>query len=64
MHNKKSYFGTQDGSLAIRHIGVVTIEQYEPAQKLVQHGCTTVNLHCGRAMKHYSFFVVRGCETF
>jgi len=32
MHNEKSYFGTQNGSLAIRYIGVVTIEQYEPAQ--------------------------------
>ena len=25
---------------------------------------STVNLHQGRAMMHYSFFVVRGCETF
>ena len=32
MHNENSYFETQNGSLAIRHIGVVTIEQYEPAQ--------------------------------
>jgi hypothetical protein len=64
MHNEKSYFGTQDGSLAICHIGVVTIEQYEPAQKLVEHGCSTVNLHRGRPTKHYLFFVVRGCETF
>jgi len=32
MHNEKSYFGTQNGSLTICHIGVVTIEQYEPAQ--------------------------------
>ena len=64
MHNEKSYFGTQNGSLTICHIGVVTIEQYEPAQWLVQHGRSTVNLRCGRAMKRYSFFVDRGCETF
>ena len=32
MHNENSYFGTQNGSLAICHIGVVTIEQYELAQ--------------------------------
>jgi len=32
MHKEKSYFVTQNGSLAICHIGVVTIEQYEPAQ--------------------------------
>jgi len=32
MHKEKSYFGTQNGSLAIRHIGVVTIKQFEPAQ--------------------------------
>jgi len=32
MHNEKSYFGTENGSLTICHIGVVTIEQYEPAQ--------------------------------
>jgi hypothetical protein len=30
MQNEKSYFGTQNGSLAIRHIGVVMMEQYEP----------------------------------
>ena len=45
MHNEKSYFGTQNGSLEICHIGVVTIEQYE----LVQRGRSTVNLHRGRA---------------
>jgi len=45
MHNEKSYFGTQNGSLAICHIGVVTIEQYEPAQWLVKHGRSIVNLH-------------------
>jgi len=27
MHNEKSYFGTQNGSEAICHIGVVTIKQ-------------------------------------
>jgi len=32
MHNEKSYFGTQNGSLAIYYIGVVTIKQFEPAQ--------------------------------
>ena len=32
MHNEKSYFGTQNGSLATCHLGVVTIEQCEPAQ--------------------------------
>jgi hypothetical protein len=32
MHKEKSYFGTQNGSLAICHTGFVTIEQYEPAQ--------------------------------
>ena len=32
MHNEQSYFGTQTGSLVICHIGVMTIEQYEPAQ--------------------------------
>jgi len=32
MYNEKSYFGTQNGSLAISHIEFVTIEQYEPAQ--------------------------------
>ena len=56
MHNEKSYFGTQNGSLAICHIGVVTIEQYEPALQLVQHGRSNVNLHPGRATKRYSFF--------
>ena len=30
----------------------------------VQHGRSTVNLHRRRATKRYSFFVVRGCETF
>jgi len=64
MHIEKSYFGTQIGSLAICHIEVVTIEQYEPAQLLVQHGRSNVNLHCGRTTKRYSFFVVRRCETF
>jgi hypothetical protein len=64
MRNEKSYFGTQNGSLAICHIGVVMIEQHEPAQLLVQHGHSTVSLHWGRAKKHYSFFVVRGCDTF
>ena len=29
---QKPYFGTQNSSLAICHIGVVTIEQYEPMQ--------------------------------
>jgi len=32
MHNEKSYFGTQNGSLVIYHIGVVTIKQFEPVQ--------------------------------
>jgi len=32
MHNEKSYFGIKNGSLAICHIGVVTIKQLEPAQ--------------------------------
>jgi len=32
MHKEKSYFGTQNGSLEICHIGVVTIKQFEPAQ--------------------------------
>jgi len=32
MHNEKVYFKTQNGSLAICHIGVVTIKQFEPAQ--------------------------------
>jgi hypothetical protein len=63
MHNEKSDFGTQNSSLAICHIGVMMIEQYEPAQLLVQHGHSTVNLHRGRAKKRYSFFVVRGCEA-
>jgi len=49
MHNQKSYFGTQNGSLAICHIGVVTIEQCESAQLAVQHGRSAVNLHRGRA---------------
>ena len=49
MHNEKSYFGTQNGSLAVCHIGVVMIEQYELAQLLVQHGRSTVNLHHGGA---------------
>jgi len=64
MHKEKSYFGTQNGSLGICHIGIVTIKQFEPAQSAVQHGCSTVNLHRGRATKRYLFFVVRGCETF
>jgi hypothetical protein len=64
MHKVKSYFGTQNGSLAICHVGVVTIKQFEPAQWTVEHGRSTVNLHRGRATKRYSFFVVRGCETF
>jgi len=34
MHNKKSYFGTQNGSLAICHIGVVMIKQFEPAYNM------------------------------
>ena len=29
---EKSCFGTQNGSLAVRHIRVVTIKQFEPAQ--------------------------------
>jgi len=32
MNNEKSYFGTQKGSLAICHIGVVMIKLFEPAQ--------------------------------
>ena len=32
MHDEKSYFGIQNGSLAVCHIGVVTIKQFEPAQ--------------------------------
>jgi len=32
MHNEKSYFGIQNDSLAICHIGVVTIKQFELAQ--------------------------------
>jgi len=63
MHNEKSYFWTQNGSLAIYHIGVVTIEQYEPAQQLVQHGRSIVNLHRGRATKRYSFLVVSGQQN-
>jgi len=31
MDNEKSYFRIQYGSLAICHIGVVTINQFEPA---------------------------------
>ena len=62
MHKEKSYFGTQNGSLAICHMGVVTIEQYEPAQWLVIHGRSTVNLRRGRATKLF-FLVVRRCET-
>jgi hypothetical protein len=46
MHSEKSYFGTKNGSLAICHIGLVTIEQCEPAQWLV-HGRSTVNWHRG-----------------
>ena len=35
MHNEKSYFGTKKkSSLAICHIGVVTIKQFEPAHRL------------------------------
>jgi hypothetical protein len=64
MYNEKSYFGTQNGSLAISDIVVVTIEQYVPVQYVVQHGRSTANLHRGRATKRYSFFVVRGCEAF
>jgi len=66
MHKEKSYFGTRNGSLAIGlcHIRVATIEQHEPEQYLVNNGRSTVNLHRGRATKRYSFFVVRGCETF
>ena len=29
---QKSYFRIQNGSLAICHIGVVTIKQFDPAQ--------------------------------
>jgi len=64
MYNEKSYFGIQNVSLAICHIGVMTIKKFEPAQYAIQHGRSTVNLHSGRATKRYSFFVVRGCETF
>jgi hypothetical protein len=64
MHNEKSYFWTQNGSLATGHIGVVMTEQYEPAQSPIQCGRSTVNWHRGKATKLYSFFVVRGCETF
>ena len=32
MHNEKSYFEIQNGSLAICHIGAVTVKQFEPAQ--------------------------------
>jgi len=32
MHNEKSYFETQNSSLAIYLIGVVTLKQFEPAQ--------------------------------
>jgi hypothetical protein len=63
MHNEKSYFRTQSGSLAICHIGVVTIEPYKPAQQFVQHGRSTVNMHHGRATKRYWYFVAKGCET-
>ena len=48
MHNENSHFGIRNGSLAICHIGVVTIKQFEPAQQAVQHGRSTVNLHRGR----------------
>jgi len=34
MHNERSYFGTQNGSLVICHIGVVSIEQYEPVAQV------------------------------
>jgi hypothetical protein len=45
------------------YIGVVTTQQYGPAQCLAQHGRSTVNLYRGRAEKRYSFFlVVRGCK--
>ena len=64
MHNEKYYVGIQNGSLAICHIRVRTIEQHKPEQYLVKHGRPTVNLHPGRATKRYSFFVFRGCETF
>jgi len=32
MHKEKSYFEIQNGYLAICHIGVVTIKQFELAQ--------------------------------
>ena len=32
MQNEKSYFGTQNGSLAICRIVAMTTEQYDPAQ--------------------------------
>jgi hypothetical protein len=53
---RKILFPETKWLLAIYHIGVVTIEQYEPAQWLVKHGRSTVNLHRGRATKRYSFF--------
>ena len=43
MHNKKSYFRIQNGSLAICHIGVVTIKQFVWACAV---GRTTWPLHC------------------
>jgi hypothetical protein len=61
---ERSYFGTQNGSLAICHIRNVTIEQYEPAQYLIQHGRSTVNLNRERATKRRSFFVIRGRKNF
>jgi len=55
MHNEKSYFRTQNGSLAICHIGVITIKQFDHAQYAVQYGRSTVNLHRGRATKRFIF---------
>ena len=57
MHNEKSYFGTQNGSLATRHIGVVTTEQYEPAQWPIQCGRSTVDWHRPKSNESFIHFL-------
>jgi hypothetical protein len=58
MHNKKFYFKTPNGSLAMGHIGVVMIEQYEPAQQLKK----TRPFHCQFALwkSNYALFIFCG----
>jgi len=58
VHNEKSYFGTQNGPLATRHIS----EQYEPAQYPTQCGRSTVNWHRAKATKLYSFLWSEGVK--